>query len=428
MMTHEENRVLTSVSPGTPLHEPLSRYWYPVARSAELGDRCTRKVRLLGDDFVLARRGSELIALEERCPHRQCSLTLARVEEEGLRCIYHGWLIGTDGAVKEAPNEPVSTGRQRIRIRTPLAREAGGLLWLNICESASERAPFPDLPWLDLPEGQVVIADAIANVNWVQSFEGVIDSSHSSHLHSDEIVSAKAMASSEVVGEGVGLRLARPSIDKHPRIKLRDTDCGFIYAAIRTPIVDPESSVYIRTTAFAFPSYASFPSAATLGDMQIFVPIDEMHTYFLYIRYSTRDRLDEQGLVGWSGLVPGVDKDEHNFLRSTALPNWGQDRAAMAAGRSFSGIKGVNQQDLVVQESMGPIVDRTKEHLGAADRAIAHFRRLLLDAAKGEGAARPGYASRIHYTSLRARDGLLPSTQDWTAIYKPDEVNWVAAS
>jgi phthalate 4,5-dioxygenase oxygenase subunit len=429
MMTHEENRALTGVSPGTPLHEPLSRYWYPVARSAELGDRCTRKFRLLGEDFVIARRGDELIAHEERCPHRQSSLTLARVEDGGLRCIYHGWLIGRDGTVKEAPNEREAGGRRHVRVRSPLAREAGGLVWVNVCENEAERAPFPAFPWIDLPADRVVIADVVAGANWVQSLEGAIDSSHSSHLHSDEIVGAvttgaSSAASSSAVGSGAATRFARPSVDKHPRIHLRDTGFGFIYGAIRTPLVDPETMVYIRASGFAFPSYATFPSSNAFGDLQIFVPVDEGHTHFFYIRYSTRAPLDEAGLLGWSGLVPGTDKDEENRLRVAALPNWGQDRAAMAAGRSFTGLKGVNLQDIVVQESMGSIVDRTREHLGAADRAIMHFRRLLLTAARGEGAAASGFARAVDYKGLLARDGLLPMAQDWTELYKPGEVDW----
>ena len=341
-MTPEQNSALTGVSRGAPLHEPLSRYWYPVAKSAELGDRCTRKVRLLGENFVIARRGDELIALDEGCPHRQCSLALARVEDEGLRCIYHGWLIGSDGEVKETPNEPSTREARRVRVRAPLIREAGGLLWINICETATERAPLPDLPWMHLPANQVVIADVLAISNWVQSLEGAIDSSHSSHLHSDEIVSAKNTEASSTIGLGVAFQFARPSVDKHPRIKVSDADFGFIYAAIRTPLIDPDTMVYIRATAFAFPSYVTFPSSDTLSDLQIFVPIDEAHTHFFYIRYSTREPLDEQRLLDWSGLLPGRDKDEQNFLRSTSVPNWGQDRAAMVAGRSFSGIKAVN--------------------------------------------------------------------------------------
>ncbi len=284
------------------------------------------------------------------------------------------------------------------------------------------------MPWMHLPSNQVVIADVYAHANWVQSLEGAIDSSHSSHLHSDEIISAKTTSTSSPVGTGAGLRFVRPSVDKHPRIQLRDTDYGFVYAAIRKPIVDPETTAYIRTSAFAFPSYVTFPSSATLADLQIFVPMDEGHTHFFYIRYSTREPLDETGLLGWSGLVPGNDKDDQNFLRASAATQWGQDRAAMAAGRSFTGIKGVNQQDIVVQESMGRIVDRTKEHLGPADRAIVHFRRLLLGAARGEGAAVSGVARTIDYKGLLARDGLLPLVKDWTELYQPGEVRWKSAA
>ena len=190
--------------------------------------------------------------------------------------------------------------------------------------------------------------------------------------------------------------------------------------------IDPDTMVYIRATAFAFPSYVTFPSSDTLSDLQIFVPIDEAHTHFFYIRYSTREPLDEQSLLDWSGLLPGRDKDEQNFLRSTSVPNWGQDRAAMVAGRSFSGIKGVNQQDIVVQESMGRVVNRAKEHLGAGDLAIVHFRHLLLKAAKGEGAATPRFAANINYHGLLARDGLLPKAKDWTELYNPGEVNWTS--
>lgn len=425
MMTHEENIALTGVSPGTPLHEPLSRYWYPIMRSVELKDRCTLKARLLGVNFVIARIGDELLAMDELCPHRQASLTLARAEDNGLRCIYHGWLMDRDGAVIETPNERETGGRQQVRLRTAAIREAGGLIWMNICTSEAERAPFPDLPWMHLPAEQIVIVNAMCRTNWVQSLEGVIDSSHSSHLHSDEIISAKTTQSSSAIGDGSALQFARPSTDKHPRIKVRDTDCGFIYGAIRKPIHNPETTAYIRASAYAYPSYVTVPSSATMGSLHVPVPIDESHTYYFHIRYSTCDAaLDQTGMSQFTGLMPGTDIDERGYMRISSLPSWGQDRAAMAAGKSFTGLKGVTAQDIVVVESMGLIVDRTKEHLGAADLAIVHFRRLLLNAARGEGAARPGFASSMRYDALVARDGLLPLSQDWSEIYPAGAISW----
>jgi phthalate 4,5-dioxygenase oxygenase subunit len=428
MLSHEENAALTGVEPKKPLHEPLSRFWYPVFQSDQLADRCVRKVRLLGMNFVVARNGDQLIALEEHCPHRGASLSLARVEANGLRCIYHGWLLDVKGVVVETPNERDSGGRQQAYTRAPLAREAGGLVWLNICESDTERAPFPKLPWMNLPLDQVAVVHAMCPVNWVQAIEGAIDSSHSSFLHSSEIVAAKTTgAGSTTVRSGKNFQFARPSDDRNPRMKLRNTDCGFIYGALRVPIVDPETTVYVRASAFAFPSYVTFPSTNTFGDLQVFVPVDDVTCHFFYIRYSTSNAVDKDALAEWSGLVPGKDIDERGYLRVSSLPQWGQDRAAMASGASFTGLRGVNVQDIVVQESMGPIVDRTRENLGAADLAIMHLRRLLLDVAKGRGVAAAGSAKDIQYRSLVARDGVLPATREWHELYQPGEVNWTGA-
>ncbi len=426
MMTHEENMMLTGVTAGTPLHLPLSRYWYPVARSSKLLDRCTRKVRLLGENFVVARRGNEVLAVDERCPHRQASLTLARVEDDGLRCIYHGWLIGCDGAVKETPNERMSGGRRNLRVRAPGVREAGGLIWLNICEDESERAPFPDWPWLGLPEDQVVITDVAQKTNWVQSLEGAIDSSHTTVLHQDHVKSAAATTASTVISKiGTEMRIGRPSVDLHPKMEVRDTDFGFIYGALRKSMTDQDMH-YVRATAYGFPAYIAFGVAGEMRAQLVFVPVDDVHAHFYSIWYSMTEALDRETRIVWSGLDPDRDLDDDGYLRACALPNWGQDRAAMAAGESFAGMMGINVQDTIVQESMGPIVDRTREHLGPADKGIIHFRRMMLAVARGSNpAATADYARRMRYSGLRANDGLVPVDGDWTSVFSDDEkANW----
>ena len=426
-MTPDENMMLTGVSPGTPLHQPLSRFWFPVLRSERLADRHTHKIRLLGEDFVVARRGKEVFALEERCPHRQASLVLGRVEDGGLRCLYHGWLMDCDGTVKETPNESDGGGRPRLKQRAPAVREAGGLIWMSTCQTDAERSPFPDLPWMTLPGDHIVITDVKQKTNWVQSIEGSIDSSHTTTLHQDEIGGSDEAQTSKVVSKkGDAIRFARPSSDPHPRIQVRDTDFGFIYGALRKPIKDPDKMTYVRATAFAFPGYVTFPLSSALRNILIFVPIDEEHAHFYSIWYSMTEPLDRKGRIAWSGLDPAKDLDTGGYLKLCALPNWGQDRAAMVAGRSFSGLHGINVQDTIVQESMGPIVDRTKEHLGPADLAIVHFRRLMLAMARGEGAADPSYAAGMSYHGLLARDGLVPADQDWTRLYRDDEVTWLA--
>jgi phthalate 4,5-dioxygenase len=423
-LSNEKNKILTGVSAGTQLHQPLSRFWYPVSRSEELVDRATKKVTLLGENFVIARKGEELIALEEYCPHRRCSLTLARVEDKGLRCIYHGWLMSPQGKVLESPNEKEEGGRNSIHLRTPKIQEAGGIIWMNICEDDLERAPFPELEWFNLPSSHIVVVNAICKSNWVQSLEGAIDSSHSSHLHSDEIVSKKTAEVSTAQGSGVRLQFTRPSTDKHPKIDVRFTDFGFIYGALRKPTVDPENMVYVRASAYAFPCFVTFPSVDSFGDLQVFTPVDEHHTHFFYVRYSNKEPISEWNLPSWSGMVPGRDIDEFGYMRISMLPNWGQDRKSMANGESFTGLKGVNLQDIVVQESMGAIVDRSKEHLGPADLAIVRFRSLLLDAASQGEQSTKEYAQNFSYASLKAVDGLLKIDQDWTDLYPDGTIQW----
>ena len=422
MLTHEENRMLTGVGAGTPLHKPPSRYWYPVLRSSRLLDRCTHKVRLLGETFVVARRGAELLAIEERCPHRQTSMLLARVEDGGLRCIYHGWLIGKDGAVRETPNERETGGRWGLCVRAPGVREAGGLIWLNMCEDKSEQAPFPDWPWLGLPEQQVVITDVAQKTNWVQSLEGAIDSSHTTVLHQDHVKSAAQTTASTIIAkDGIKMKIGRPSADLHPRMEVRDTDFGFVYGALRRSMNDPGAH-YVRATAYGFPAYVAFGVAGDLRAQLVFVPVDETHAHFYSIWYSLDAPMDRAARIAWSGLDPDRDLDDEGYLRRCALPNWGQDRAAMAAGESFAGMMGINVQDTIVQESMGPIVDRTKEHLGPGDKAIIHFRRVMLAVARGESrAATADFARRMRYGALRARDGLLPAGADWTTLYSDEE-------
>jgi phthalate 4,5-dioxygenase len=426
MLTRDENDILTGVGPGTAMHDVLAAYWYPVARSADLGDRETLRVRLLGENWVVARRGDDLIALEEGCPHRQASLALARVEDCGLRCIYHGWLVGDDGHVVESPNERETESRRDVAIRRPEIIDAGGLIWLNVADQDAARCPVPAMPWFDLPHDQYAIADAREPANWVQAVEGGLDSSHSSFLHSDEIVSGGngSDASTEIGTGKADAKLVRPSADGRPRIRVADTDFGFVYAALRVPLVDPEEYVYVRATPFAMPSFVGIPAADVADHILMWVPVDEFETHYFIVRFSQKNKVDQDWWERWTGLARGIDLTDDGFLRASKLPGWGQDRKAMRDGTSFTGLRGVNLQDFVVQQSMGGIVDRTKEHLGPADRAVIHFRRTLLEAAEGKGIGDPDRVASMDYSRFYARDAVVPINSDWKSIYADMEMEW----
>ena len=92
----------------------------------------------------------------------------------------------------------------------------------------------------------------------------------------------------------------------------------------------------------------------------------------------------------------------------------------MQRTESFTGIDGVNVQDRAVQESMGSIVDRSREHLGPADRAVIQARRLLLQAIKTveAGGTPPGVEPT--YYMLRPAEAVVPRDTDWRTLLAPE--------
>ena len=96
----------------------------------------------------------------------------------------------------------------------------------------------------------------------------------------------------------------------------------------------------------------------------------------------------------------------------------------MMSGESFSGIYGINTEDFAVQESMGPIVDRSREHLGASDLAVIHFRRPMIDAAARlarDGATPVGLAQSVDYRALSSAEGMIPLGEDWRRVFASTE-------
>ena len=135
MLSREDNERITRVGPGTPMGEMLRELWTPACRTEALEvDGAPARVRLLGENFVAFRAtDGRLGFLNEACPHRGTSLALARNEENGLRCIFHGWKFSVDGVCVEAPTEPAE-GRAAFDAKVPVksypVREAGGMVWV----------------------------------------------------------------------------------------------------------------------------------------------------------------------------------------------------------------------------------------------------------------------------------------------------------
>jgi len=418
MLSREENELLCRIGPDTLMGNTMRRYWIPALLSTEVtagGD--PKRVRLLGEDLVAFRDSDGRVGLlDENCPHRGASLALARAEGCGLRCLYHGWLIAADGTVLETPPEPEELGfREKVRAASYPVREAGGIVWTYMGPRGTE-PPLTEFEFTTLPLEHVQILKVQAECNYAQVIEGVIDSAHSNYLHSDSIKPAKNQTS--VYTEN--MTVDRPSNDGKPRIELKNTDYGFRYAAIRTPTVDPDVRKYVRVTLWIAPFYGMFPAPEGWGNMQAMVPVDDTHTMFYYFKYrydtpiSAEERLAHEK---WSGFQPGVDVIDADFHhRQTRDNNWMQDRERMQRGETWTGIAGVNMEDIAVEESMGPIFDRTKEHLGTSDIAVIRMRRLLIDSARAlaeHGEPPVGVRRPVDYRRLRAEEGMLPLAAPW---------------
>jgi phthalate 4,5-dioxygenase oxygenase subunit len=422
VLTSEENELLCRIGPKTPMGNLVRRFWIPAGTSAGLiANAPPKRVRLAGQDFVLFRDSAgEPGLLNEHCPHRGASLTLARNEGCGLRCIYHGWKIGVDGTLLETPSEPEdSTFKERLRAPAYPTYDAGGIVWVYLgpkeCEPPRMTFDFCTLP----DENRVVIQLQIA-CNFMQAIEGVLDSAHSNFLHADTFKPTASVAVSELRSD---LSVDRPSNDTRPKLEIQNTDYGFRYAALRRPIVSPETQQYVRVTEFIAPIYAMFPAPKGYGNTQVFVPIDDEHTMLYFVKYHYDRPIDAEERRfhhSWSKATPGLDVDEQFRTTRTRENGWLQDRAAMDRNESFSGIEGVQIEDSVVQESMGVLYDRTQEHLGASDVAVIRMRRQMLEAARAlaeRGASPFAVVERSDYTDVRALEKIVPLADAWQELY-----------
>jgi len=409
MLSREENDRLTQVV-SAPMGELMRRYWVPACLSEEVAERdgTPLRVRIFGQPLVAFRDSSgRLGILDERCPHRLASLALGRNEEGGIRCVYHGWKFDVEGRCMEMPTEPEGYNfRDRMRTRSYPLREAGGLVWTYLGPPGAE-PPFPGYDWTRLPKEQVAIIKVGERVNYLQAVEGAIDSSHSWFLHRDTIWDWKKR--SEV------------SSDLSPRIEVHDEPYGFRYAAIRKPNANPDSEKYVRVTQFVAPFTALIPRPLVLSEpahVQIFVPVDDVHTMFYGVFFSQDGKpVDEAAQRAKHHVVPGVDLDPRWF-RKANVDNWFmQDRELMKNG-SYTGIKGFTNQDMACQESMGPVVDRTQEHLGTSDVAIIRMRRRMLEGLRRFEAGEPliGQDAAIPYDRLRGDQGVIPIAERWQSV------------
>ncbi len=416
MLTDEENDLLCRVEGDAPMGQLMRRHWVPALLSEEVAEADGKpvRVRALGENMVAFRDSDgRLGVMDEQCPHRRASLVYGRNEECGLRCLYHGWKIDVEGNVVEMPSEPSgSTLMQKVRHKTYPAREWGGFVWVYL--GAPETMPeFEPPAFAPARDTKVAILKIKVPCNWAQITEGQIDSAHSSTLHSSDMVPARVSSAG-----ATSTNWLRPSTDKSPRLQIERTPFGFHYAAIRRPIKNAATHEYVRVTVYVAPFTSLIPPNTSYNVASVIVPMDDQSTVFHFLAWGGADCPDTETWRKFNSACPGIDlDDDYNCLR-TLENNFRQDRAAMRAG-DFTGIKGIPNQDIAMWVSMGPIVDRSRETLGASDPAIVEFRRLMVEAARNAGQGGPVIGTtepRVPHTKIASYQGIVEQSTDWRRL------------
>ena len=395
MLAKQENEILTRIGPGSPMGELMGRYWIPALLSEEIPkpDCPPVQVRLLGEKLVAFRDSQGKIGLlGELCAHRGTSLFYGRNEDGGLRCIYHGWKYDVEGRVLETPAEPPESDfKRKIQHKAYPTREVAGIVFAYM--GPKDKIPiFPNYEWTHVPLSHTYVTKCMMDYNYLQGLEGECDSAHTSFLHST-----------------FGEKNRRAPVNQHrgPIYEIEERDFGLRLVAIRKL---PSGENYVRISTFVTP-VSCWISNRSNKEVHLYVPMDDEHTwrYDLGFRW---DRAMEEGDVHRRKQI-GPD-----YLKIRNQGNhYLQDRE-MQKTRDFTGIEDFLNEDACATESMGPISDRSKEHLGPSDKGVIELRRFLLKAAKSIQAGHepphivsdPAKNNFKHIDTVRK---VLPPDQNW---------------
>jgi phthalate 4,5-dioxygenase oxygenase subunit len=423
MMTREENDRLCRVGPGTPMGEMFRRFWNPICISEQLPhpDCAPLAVTLLGENFVAFRDTEGKVGvLDELCMHRGASLALGRVEQCGIRCIYHGWKFAVDGTVTDMMNNSDPKVMARMKARAYPVVEAGGLIW-TYTGPAEKQPPFPRFAFMDAPPENRSAMRVDVNANWVQVTEGGLDSSHVGILHTDV---ARPGWNGFTNDSGYGPLLGELN-DTAPSLEIEDTEFGYHYGAIRRSQNGGPDNV--RIVPFIMPSGRIIPDIRPTGNATILfeVPIDDENTATLSVRWGP-NAVTKESRMQDSGYddTTFYSEDSRKFLMGRRDYHM-QKRHEM--DHAWSGFRGIALEDAVIVTSMGPIYDRGQEHLVAADLAVVRFRRRLLDSANRVERGEDPIGVSADFSKITSVDSPLPAGQHWRALVPEHAVIGVAA-
>ena len=419
MISQELNDRITRIGPGTPAGAVHRRYWQPAALTMELDSpRPVVPVRLLGEDLVLFRDETGGLGLIARhCPHRGADLCFGRLEDNGLRCPFHGWHFDRTGQCVEQPGEPEgSRMHEQIRATAYPVVERNGIVFAYM--GPGTPPPLPDFDCFAAPDSHVFAFKGLWDCNWLQAMEVGIDPAHASFLHrflQDE--DPKDSYGKQFRDKAGNTEIPMTKLLRdHPRpeIRVEDTDYGLRLIALRHMA---DGRTHVRVTNQIFPGAICIPISNEMTITQWHVPVDD-ETCYWYSMFTSfgvpvnkqlmwDQRIKEHRLPDFAPLKGrhnnyGFNPDEQ---RSTTYTGMGLD---------------INVHDQWAVESMGRIQDRTQEHLGKTDAAIIRYRRKLramIDALEaGDAEALPMQAGQPRPAGPVSIDAIAPDA-DWQAVW-----------
>jgi phthalate 4,5-dioxygenase len=430
-MKAEQNELVTRIGPGTACGALMRSYWQPVALVDEfeprldprMAARPVKAVRVLGQDLVLFRDAQNRWGLLDRdCPHRGADLSFGRNEGDGLRCPFHGWKFDVAGMCLETPAEPVGSKLcERVKQRSYPIVEKSGVLFAWLGEAGGTPPPFPSFDCFAAPPSHTFAFKGMWNCNWLQAFEVGIDPAHPSFLHrflSDAPLDAigenaagkqfRSASAGDIGGERWPMTRIMREFHR-PEISFENMPWGMQLTALR-PMT--EELTHVRVTQAIFPHTFVIPLSETLTITQMHLPVDDTHTYWYSIFTSFAGPVDKEAMR--AQRVQFIEPP-HYIPKSGRHNDWGFNSEEQRT-RTYLGMgeEDINVHDQWAVESMGPIADRTREHLGTSDKVIMANRRVLLKAIETvqAGGVAPGCADASQAAAMLGPDtvdGIAPA-------------------
>lgn len=375
MMSAMDNEFLTRVEGGRPCGKLMSRYWQPVALVEELaGVRAVKAIRALGRDLVLFRNDNGYGLLDRDCPHRGADLAFGRLEPDGLRCAFHGWLFDQKGDCLETPAEPAgSTLCKRIHQAAYPVVERSGVIFAYLGEG--EAPALPPVDCLEAPDAYTFAFKGLLECNWLQALEVGIDPGHASFLHrffEDEDPASSYGKQFRDVSAHSDIPITRVLREYDcPTINVEETDYGLRLETLRE--LDA-ATTHVRVTNLLFPNAFVIPMTPEVTITQWHMPVDDVTTYWYAIFTSYADPLDKEEMR--RQRIEAVTLPDYRARRNRDN-DYGFDPMEQAT-QTYTGMgHDINVHDQWAVESLGGVQDRTREHLGQSDKAIIAYRRQL---------------------------------------------------